>query len=83
MAQVRIAHQLEHTVNCCNGRVGHKLLELAEGNKMIRELAVPTGVELVRKAVEVGITAKDVCNCCNGRVGRNPMEELITVLGGS
>lgn len=83
MAQTRLAHQLEHTVNCCNGRVGHRVLELAEHKKAIRELAIPTGVELVRKAVDVGITTKDACNCCNGRVGRNPMEELVTALGGS
>ena len=24
-----------------------------------------------------------VVNCCNGRVGKQPMEELITALGGS
>lgn len=82
MAETKIAQQLEATCNCCNGRVGHRLLELAETKSELRRFIVPTGVELIKAASEVGITSQTACNCCNGRVGKRPMEELISVLGG-
>jgi len=82
MAVAKKAQELETACNCCNGRVGHRFVELAEQNAAIRELIAPTGVELIRKSAEVGLVAKDTCNCCNGRVGKHPIEELVTMLGG-
>ena len=83
MAQAKMEYELETACNCCNGRVGRRFVELAEKNVAIRELIVPTGVELIKRATEAGLKAKDTCNCCNGRVGRSPIEELVTALGGS
>jgi hypothetical protein len=74
---------LEHTANCCNGRAGRELAELAQQNPAISRLVTPTGVEVLRTLSEAGLAAKDTVNCCNGRVGRNVMEELVTALGGS
>ena len=66
------------TVNCCNGRVGRRLLDLAAQNPAIAALVKPTGVELIREAAAAGAAAKDTINCCNGRVGNqlNPQEIL-------
>ena len=83
MAEARFSHELDLTINCCNGRVGHHIMEMAEKRKDIRELIVPTGVELLKVAVATGIRAKDVINCCNGKVGKRPVEELISILGGN
>lgn len=83
MAQGKISQELEHVVNCCNGRVGHRLIELAEQKRELKQYVVPTGVELLKAATEGGMTVADTVNCCNGRVGKQPMEELLTVLGGS
>jgi hypothetical protein len=73
----------ETTVNCCNGRVGRRLVELASTDERIREIIAPTGVEVLRRAKEAGLAAKDTVNCCNGRVGRQAFEELVSALGGS
>ncbi len=70
-------------VNCCNGRVGHQLMELAEEKSELKQYIIPTGVELLKAATEAGMKASQAVNCCNGRVGQRPMEELTTVLGGS
>ena len=71
------------TVNCCNGRVGRRLIELAATDERIREFVVPTGVEIVRKAQELGVAGREAVNCCNGRVGRQAFEDLATALGGA
>lgn len=81
MAEGKMVHQLEHAVNCCNGRVGRELMLLAQEKPEVRDLIAPTGVEILRKGVEAGIRAKDDINCCNGRVGRNLMEEVVAALG--
>jgi len=73
----------ELSCNCCNGRVGRELLELAEQHKLIQQMIVPTGVELIKQAAEIGVAAKEACNCCNGRVGKPAaLQELVTALGG-
>lgn len=75
--------QLEHTVNCCNGRVGHRMIEMAEKSRTIREYIIPTGIELVKAAVKTGLAPEHVVNCCNGRVGKKPIDNLISALGGT
>ncbi|MGB3904584.1 MAG: hypothetical protein WBB22_06635 [Anaerolineae bacterium] len=81
--QARLAQELEHVVNCCNGRVGRRLLELAEQKRELERFVLPTGVELLNAATDVGMAIAATVNCCNGRVGRRPIEELTTMLGGS
>jgi len=83
MAEAKLRQEIEATANCCNGRVGHRLLELVEQRKELQRFVVPTGVELVKAAIDAGLTTGHTVNCCNGRVGKLPMEELITTLGGS
>ena len=83
MADTRIEAMLDKTVNCCNGRVGRELVDIAEKNQMVRELIAPIGVELMQKAAKANLLSKDTVNCCNGRVGRAAMEELVTALGGA
>ena len=83
MALEKLSQKLDTVVNCCNGRVGHNLLELAEQKRELQQFTVPTGVQLLKAATEAGMAIKDTVNCCNGRVGKQPMEELITALGGS
>jgi hypothetical protein len=61
--------RLDTTVNCCNGRVGRRMLDLATENETIARLVRPTGVDLMREAGEA-LAARDTANCCNGRVGR-------------
>lgn len=68
--------------NCCNGRVGRELLELAEQKREFKQFVVPTGVELVKAAAEIGLATAQACNCCNGRVGKKAIDDLITTLGG-
>jgi hypothetical protein len=58
------------TVNCCNGRVGRRIAELAAQNEQIQRLAMPTGVAIIREAAAAGVAADTTVNCCNGRVGR-------------
>lgn len=69
--------------NCCNGRVGRELVELAEKNAAIKALIAPTGVELIQKAEAAGLRAKGTTNCCNGRVGRSLLEDVVTSMGGT
>ena len=69
MAEIKTA-ALDTTVNCCNGRVGRRAMELAVQDERMRFLAMPTGVELVKAAAAAGLAASDTVNCCNGRVGR-------------
>lgn len=78
-----LEQKIKIVVNCCNGRVGRELIELAEQKRELQQYIVPTGVELLKAATEAGMTAAEAVNCCNGRVGKRPMEELITALGGS
>jgi hypothetical protein len=68
MAEVR--NQMDTTVNCCNGRVGRRMMELAAQDEGFAKLAMPTGVELIQAAAKAGLAASDTVNCCNGRVGR-------------
>ena len=65
----RSAAALDTTVNCCNGRVGRRMLDMAAENETIARLVRPTGVDLMREA-GAALAAKDTANCCNGRVGR-------------
>jgi hypothetical protein len=69
--------------NCCNGRVGRELMELATSNAAIRNMIAPTGVELVQKAEAAGIAARGTTNCCNGRVGRSLLEDAVAAMGGT
>ena len=70
------------TVNCCNGRVGKRLLELAQQSETMRQIIAPTGVELMKAAVQAG-RAGETVNCCNGRVGSQMnVQALLTELGG-
>ncbi|WP_026379561.1 hypothetical protein [Afifella pfennigii] len=68
MADLQTA--LDTTVNCCNGRVGRRIMELAAQDERFARLAQPTGIELVQAAAKAGLAASDTVNCCNGRVGR-------------
>jgi hypothetical protein len=69
--------------NCCNGRVGKRLLELAEDHEVIRQLVAPTGVELMKQAIQAGRSLGEACNCCNGRVGHPvSLQNLVNELGG-
>lgn len=66
--------------NCCNGRVGRNLIDLAVQDERIREFVLPTGVEVLRRATEAGLAVAAASNCCNGRVGREAAEELAAML---
>lgn len=83
MAQEKITQKLQTACNCCNGRVGKELLELAQKNTELQRFTNPSGVELLKAATEVGMAVAEACNCCNGQVGKRAMEELITTLGGA
>ncbi|RPJ60670.1 MAG: hypothetical protein EHM23_01440 [Acidobacteria bacterium] len=81
--QKKLEAALDTTVNCCNGRVGRRLLDMAVQNEVIAGLVKPTGVELIREAAGLGLAAKDTVNCCNGRVGSQMnVQELLTEFGG-
>jgi hypothetical protein len=82
MALEKPGQKLAHIVNCCNGRVGRELLELAEKSRELQKYVIPTGVEILKGVVEVGLSVEHKVNCCNGRVGKRPVDELIEVLGG-
>jgi hypothetical protein len=70
------------TVNCCNGRVGKRMLELAEKSEFLRKAIAPTGVEFVRQAAAAGRSLGETVNCCNGRVGRSlDLNEVVSQLG--
>ena len=70
------------TVNCCNGRVGKRLLELDEKSEFLRAVVSPTGVEFVRQAAASGRALGETVNCCNGRVGRSlDLNEVANQLG--
>ena len=43
MAELKTA--LDTTVNCCNGRVGRRAMELAAQDERMKFLAMPTGVD--------------------------------------
>jgi len=60
---------IDAAINCCNGKVGRRLLELAEKNKAIMQAVTPTGVEMIRQASAAGVGAAESLNCCNGKVG--------------
>jgi hypothetical protein len=66
---IAAAPALDTTVNCCNGRVGKRMLDMAAENETIAALVRPTGVDLLREA-GAALAAKDTVNCCNGRVGK-------------
>lgn len=70
------------TVNCCNGRVGRRLLELAEKSDVFRQAIAPTGIEFVKQAAAAGRALGETVNCCNGRVGRSlDLNEVVSQLG--
>jgi hypothetical protein len=68
MADIKSA--LDTTVNCCNGRVGRRMMELAAQDERLQRLAMPTGVAIIKEAAAAGLAASDTVNCCNGRVGQ-------------
>ncbi len=75
---------MDTTVNCCNGRVGRRLLDMVAQNEKLAQLVKPTGVEILRAAGAAGLAAKDTVNCCNGRVGSQMnVQELLTEFGAS
>lgn len=69
-------------VNCCNGRVGREMMELAQQREDVAKLIEPSGVSLLRASAEAGLRADLASNCCNGRVGRNMAEEIISAFSG-
>jgi len=74
--------QMDTAVNCCNGRVGRRLMELASEDDKIARLVMPTGIEILKEAAKVGLAARESVNCCNGRVGRAMnLQEIIKDLG--
>ncbi len=80
----KLESALDTTVNCCNGRVGRRLLDMVMQNEKLAHLVRPTGVELLREAASAGFAAKDTVNCCNGRVGSQMnVQELLTEFGGA
>ena len=82
--QAKLVAALDTTVNCCNGRVGRRMLDMAVQHEVIARLVKPTGVELIREAAAAGLAAKDTVNCCNGRVGSQMnVQELLTEFGGA
>ena len=74
--------KLDTTVNCCNGRVGRRLIEMATENEKMARLVMPTGVEILQAATKAGLTVGETVNCCNGRVGRSMnLQEIVKELG--
>ena len=65
---------LDTAVNCCNGRVGRRLMELAARDESFVRLVAPSGVQMVKEAAAAGLAAADQVNCCNGKVGRNQLD---------
>ena len=57
-------------VNCCNGRVGRRLMELAVQQEALQRFTLPTGIEIVKAIGDLGGDINEAMNCCNGRVGR-------------
>lgn len=70
MTDTAKALSADMAANCCNGRVGRRLLDLAAQDEKMAHLVMPTGVELIKAASSAGVAAKETVNCCNGRVGR-------------
>jgi hypothetical protein len=68
--------------NCCNGRVGREMMELAQQVEIVARMVEPTGATLIKASVDAGLRADLTSNCCNGRVGRNLAEEVITAFSG-
>jgi hypothetical protein len=58
---------LEALTNCCNGRIGRRLLEMAAQNETIASIVRPTGVEVLRQVQEAGAIADFYTQCCWGR----------------
>lgn len=72
------------SVNCCNGRVGKRLLDLASQDDKFRQFVVPTGVEIVKAIGDLGADVSEALNCCNGRVGqRLATKDIATALSGA
>lgn len=67
-------------VNCCNGRVGRRMVELAVQNQNFQRFTLPTGIEIVRAIGELGGDVTEAMNCCNGRVGRRLETQAIAQL---
>ena len=68
MAELKTA--LDTTVNCCNGRVGRRAMELAAQDEKMKVSRHADGRRTVKAAAAAGLAAADTVNCCNGRVGR-------------
>lgn len=65
------------SANCCNGRVGRQLSEIMQDRVLVKELMLPTGVQILKQTADLGSLAKDTINCCNGRVGKQMAEEIL------
>jgi hypothetical protein len=63
--------------NCCNGRVGREMVDLAQQVESVARLIEPSGALLLKSATEAGLRPDVASNCCNGRVGRSLAEELV------
>ncbi|MCG8093532.1 MAG: hypothetical protein JAZ17_07870 [Candidatus Thiodiazotropha endolucinida] len=60
--------------NCCNGRVGTKMLEAAKNDPELQKMIAPnppSGVKLLSEG-EMALASNSE-NCCNGRVGPGAM----------
>ena len=72
------------TVNCCNGRVGRREMEMAAKDEKFRQFAMPTGVEIIKAISAAGGDVTEAVNCCNGRVGRQlASREIAEALAGA
>lgn len=71
-------------INCCNGRVGKRMMDLAAKNENYRDLVKPTGVQIIKAIGDAGGDVSESLNCCNGRVGqRMNMKEIAAQLSGA
>lgn len=73
------------TINCCNGRVGKRMMDLAVKDDKYRELVAPTGIEIIKVIGDLGGDLSSALNCCNGRVGRRSLDvkEIASKLSGA
>ena len=67
--------------NCCNGRVGREMVDLAQQVESVARLIEPSGAMLLKASAETGLRPDMAANCCNGRVGRSLAEELVMAFG--
>ncbi|MCP4991145.1 MAG: hypothetical protein GY928_35355 [Colwellia sp.] len=70
-------------INCCNGRVGKRIMELAVKDDKLSEYIKPTGIDIIEKVAKLGGDVSESLNCCNGKVGRKlNLQEVASKLAG-